>query len=173
MTDKDRDIARGIPGEQGESGGEAGGFKSANEAPAKKEEGKEGEEKKEGEGEGEEKKEGAAPAAEGEEKKVEEKDDEKKEGGAAIAAAAPEKKDEPKKAGGPPMPFLPPELGGPPLPSLSQKHAKILGAESDPELDEINIGGEHIIVGSLGEENMQMDDDLRSHDIVEYLQTDS
>lgn len=46
MSDKDRDIARGIPGENGEIGG-GGTFKSANDKTDEKKEG--GEEKKEGE----------------------------------------------------------------------------------------------------------------------------
>ena len=159
MTDKDREIARGIPGGNGYgygTGGDGGGsFKSANDPDAKKGEAKEGEEKKEG-AEGDDKKEGA----EGDDKKAEGGDD-KKEGEESVAET---KKDAPKKpAGG----FLPPELGGP---ALSQKQARIeKESTNDPELDEINIGGEKIVVGSLGEENMQMDDDLRSHDIVEYL----
>ena len=148
MTDKDREIARGIPGENGYgTGGDGGGsFKSANDPDAKKGEAKEGEEKKEGD--------------EGDDKKAE-GDDKKAEGEESVAET---KKEAPKKpAGG----FLPPELGGP---ALSQKQARIeKESTNDPELDEINIGGEKIIVGSLGEENMQMDDDLRSHDIVEYL----
>lgn len=164
MTDKDREIARGIPGGNGYgygTGGDGGGsFKSANDPDAKKGEAKEGEEKKEGD-EGDDKKaEGDDKKAEGDDKKAEGGDD-KKEGEESVAET---KKEAPKKpAGG----FLPPELGGP---ALSQKQARIeKESTNDPELDEINIGGEKIIVGSLGEENMQMDDDLRSHDIVEYL----
>lgn len=37
------------------------------------------------------------------------------------------------------------------------------------EKTKINIGGEDIVLGPLGDEDVQMDDDLRSHDIIEYV----
>ena len=38
--------------------------------------------------------------------------------------------------------------------------------------DIIDIGGEKIVLGALGEEDLQTDDELRSQDLMEYIQTD-
>ena len=98
MTDKDREIARGIPGENGygyNTGGNGGGsFKSANDPDAKKGEAKEGEEKKEG-----------AEGAEGDDKKAEGGDDKKeaageKPKGDAVADAGGVEKDKKKAVNG-------------------------------------------------------------------------
>lgn len=111
-------------------------------------------EKEEDAGDDDKKKEG------GEEKKEEDEGDK--------SAAQKEKKED----------FVPPELKK----SAAQKEPKEKEEKSmaqkkadeatdDPDLSEINIGGEKIVVGALGVENVQLDHDLISHDIVEYLQT--
>lgn len=41
--------------------------------------------------------------------------------------------------------------------------------QNDAGKDVIDIGGEKIILGSLGEEDLQMDEDLRSQDLIEYI----
>ena len=38
--------------------------------------------------------------------------------------------------------------------------------------DIIDIGGEKIVLGTLGEEDLQTDEELRSQDLMEYIQTD-
>lgn len=38
--------------------------------------------------------------------------------------------------------------------------------------DIIDIGGEKIVLGTLGEEDLQVDEELRSQDLIEYIQTD-
>jgi len=35
--------------------------------------------------------------------------------------------------------------------------------------DIIDIGGEKIVLGTLGEEDLQVDEELRSQDLIEYI----
>jgi len=106
-------------------------------------------------------------ASEGDDDKKDDdkKDDDKKEEGEA-------KKEEKKDA-------TPPELAKPK--GLAQRsHRKGSRREKKEQDDEsfekndagkdvIDIGGEKIILGPLGEEDLQVTEDLRSQDLVEYL----
>ena len=38
--------------------------------------------------------------------------------------------------------------------------------------DTIDIGGEKIVLGTLGEEDLQVDEELRSQDLVNFMQTE-
>ena len=43
---------------------------------------------------------------------------------------------------------------------------------NDAGKDIIDIGGEKIVLGSLGEEDLQVDEELRSQDLVDFIQTE-
>lgn len=40
---------------------------------------------------------------------------------------------------------------------------------NDAGKDIIDIGGEKIVLGSLGEEDLQVDEELRSQDLVDFI----
>ena len=43
--------------------------------------------------------------------------------------------------------------------------------KNDAGRDVIDIGGEQIVLGSLGNEDLQVDSELRSQELVDYIQT--
>ena len=43
--------------------------------------------------------------------------------------------------------------------------------QNDSGRDIIDIGGEKIVLGALGEEDLQVDEELRSQELNEYIQT--
>lgn len=58
--------------------------------------------------------------------------------------------------------------------SLSQKEDGDIDEETmkkDAGLTKINIGGEDIVVGALGNEDVQVEEELRSQDLINYVQT--
>ena len=60
--------------------------------------------------------------------------------------------------------------------SLSQKEDGDIDEETmkkDAGLTKINIGGEDIVVGTLGNEDVQVEEELRSQDLINYVQTEA
>lgn len=44
--------------------------------------------------------------------------------------------------------------------------------QNDNGKDTIDIGGEKIVLGNLGEEDLQVDEELRSQELTQYIQTE-